>query len=244
MADQALRDDPQFLASQNVQQVKRNILAGFTKALLLPVTIVPKTVAFGVNALTYGGSMALSAVSGGLVGGNSTPKPITTASAVAAAEDSVVANGSIKSPPSTASSSFVASASRGFGMLLSLDTAMQLIQADRDCLKRIQTFASYSAYVGFEVDVRAESKYRRSVRHACQVDYRRGLHRLVSNARRTTSEACLYKVGFSPSANVFADVSSAGLSRRWTHTGPRNMQSTKALRRSYNSSSSCILATR
>jgi hypothetical protein len=38
------QQQPRFLTSQNPAQVKRNVLASFTSILLLPVTIVPRTV--------------------------------------------------------------------------------------------------------------------------------------------------------------------------------------------------------
>ncbi|GAA6064475.1 hypothetical protein JCM10212_001824 [Sporobolomyces blumeae] len=52
--------DPTFLASQNPAQVKKNVLAGFTKVLLLPVTIIPKTASYGLNAITYGATGAFN----------------------------------------------------------------------------------------------------------------------------------------------------------------------------------------
>ncbi|KAF5365282.1 hypothetical protein D9758_005333 [Tetrapyrgos nigripes] len=48
-----------FLTSQNPAQVKRNVLASFTDVLLLPVTIVPRT----VNAV--GGALVTGVVTGG-----------------------------------------------------------------------------------------------------------------------------------------------------------------------------------
>jgi len=48
-----------FLGSHNPALVKRNLLASFTDVLLLPVTIVPRTVGAAVGAaLTTGGSAA------------------------------------------------------------------------------------------------------------------------------------------------------------------------------------------
>lgn len=153
--------DPTFLNAHNPQQVKRNVLANFGKALLLPVTIVPKTVVFGVNAITYGGSMAFSAMSGGLIGGPGKEagyfggqKSLIAADAVEGGtpgRPSRARTVSTASQPSTPLShrSLSGSTSQlpdfsGFQMLLSIETAMQLIQADRDCLKRVQTFSGYS----------------------------------------------------------------------------------------------------
>jgi recyclin-1 len=53
-SDQATR----FLASHNPAQVKRNVLASFTDVLLLPVTIVPKT----VGAVGAAGSAAVQGI--------------------------------------------------------------------------------------------------------------------------------------------------------------------------------------
>ncbi|KAJ8090381.1 F-box protein: endocytic membrane traffic, recycling ReCYcling 1 [Marasmius tenuissimus] len=46
-----------FLASHNPAQVKRNVLASFTDVLLLPVTIVPRTVGAVGGAIVSGGKM-------------------------------------------------------------------------------------------------------------------------------------------------------------------------------------------
>jgi hypothetical protein len=43
--------------------MKRNVLAGFRDVLLLPVTIVPLTVSYGVNAIVTGGTHAVSGLS-------------------------------------------------------------------------------------------------------------------------------------------------------------------------------------
>lgn len=52
-----------FLGSHNPAQVKRNVLASFTSVLLLPVTIVPRTVGAVGAALTTGGSAAVQGIS-------------------------------------------------------------------------------------------------------------------------------------------------------------------------------------
>ena len=52
-----------FLGSHNPALVKRNLLASFTDVLLLPVTIVPRTVGAAVGAaLTTGGSAAAQGI--------------------------------------------------------------------------------------------------------------------------------------------------------------------------------------
>lgn len=52
-----------FLSSSNPDQMKRNVLAGFRDVLLLPVTIVPLTVSYGVNAIVTGGTQAVNGLS-------------------------------------------------------------------------------------------------------------------------------------------------------------------------------------
>ncbi|GAA5820686.1 hypothetical protein JCM3770_001451, partial [Rhodotorula araucariae] len=187
--------DPTFLASQNPAQVKKNVLAGFTKVLLLPVTIIPKTAMYGVNAITYGGTAVIDTFAqlgtqlagGGAGAGTKTPTsavptppsaaqaPVATSAAVVAGELesstaawggdgdagarrrlSVDASGvvSLDGVPSDAA---VPAAPRRAGrfdrlqLLLSLDTALQLLQADRDSLKRIQTFLRFPGTYGRKV---------------------------------------------------------------------------------------------
>jgi len=55
----ASTDHARFLSSHNPAQVKRNVLASFTNVLLLPVTIVPKTVGAVGAAAGAAGSAAV-----------------------------------------------------------------------------------------------------------------------------------------------------------------------------------------
>lgn len=59
-------DHARFLSSHNPAQVKRNVLASFTDVLLLPVTIVPKTVEMTVGAMGAAAGAAGSAAVQGL----------------------------------------------------------------------------------------------------------------------------------------------------------------------------------
>jgi recyclin-1 len=52
----------QFISSQNPALLKRNVLASFTNILLLPVTIVPRTVGVVGGALMTGGSAAVQGI--------------------------------------------------------------------------------------------------------------------------------------------------------------------------------------
>ena len=51
-------DHARFLGSHNPAQVKRNVLASFTNVLLIPVTIVPRTVGKAMGAAFTQGSTA------------------------------------------------------------------------------------------------------------------------------------------------------------------------------------------
>lgn len=196
--------DPTFLASSNPAQVKKNVLAGFTKVLLLPVTIIPKTASYGLNAITYGATGVIDTFAslGTQLSGNRTPTvapaasssassiveapppppsvpiaslPIESSASAWGGDDEVaqagrlsvdangtisVANGNahdipLSSAPSSASTPPPRPATRSrfdrLQLLLSLDTALQLIQADRDSLKRIQTFIRYPGTYGRKV---------------------------------------------------------------------------------------------
>jgi len=62
----SIADHARFLSSHNPAQVKRNVLASFTDVLLLPVTIVPKTVGMTVGAVGAAAGAAGSAAVQGL----------------------------------------------------------------------------------------------------------------------------------------------------------------------------------
>jgi len=161
------------------------VLAGFTKGLLLPVTIIPKTAMYGVNAITYGGTAVIDTfaqlgtqLSGaGTAGGSGVRAPSGPATRAAAPVESsaaawggdgsaprlsVDASGVVSLSDGAAASSSSASLDRAatprpagrfdrLQLLLSLDTALQLLQADRDSLKRIQTFLRFPGVYGRKV---------------------------------------------------------------------------------------------
>lgn len=139
-------------------------MAGFTKVLLLPVTIIPKTASYGLNAITYGATGAFNtfaSLGGGGGGGGSTPRATSTPTnetpgfVTTPLEPTSNAWNDVTEPttPVVASSSSSRSKSHfdRMQLLLSLDVALQLIQADRDCLKRIQTFIRYPGIYGTKV---------------------------------------------------------------------------------------------
>jgi recyclin-1 len=187
MASHSNVADPTFLGSSNPAQVKRNVLAGFTKALLLPVTVVPKAAAYSFNAMAQAGAGAFNAVAGigagfagtptgymskllvkpdepdDLLGDNPVPSPDafkfarpSSSATVSASWNSPTVSSRASTPTTTTRPSSLASVSpttrfQRFQLLLSLDTALQLIQSNRECLKRVQTFVGYPGVYGRKV---------------------------------------------------------------------------------------------
>ncbi|TFK62641.1 hypothetical protein BDN72DRAFT_889964 [Pluteus cervinus] len=168
-----------FLNSYNPAQVKRNVLQSFTDVLLLPVTIVPRTVGAVGGAIMTGGSAAaqgIAMLNPQRWGGNT-----NTAAANGAASgysrqlekdgrtlfdgededepDSASYRSSIQVsiPPSSSTSSTLHSpiiskeSVEKLDFLLSLDAALELIHADREVLKRVETFAGYPGHYGHRV---------------------------------------------------------------------------------------------
>ncbi|BEI86875.1 hypothetical protein CcaverHIS002_0702210 [Cutaneotrichosporon cavernicola] len=193
-------NQPQFLTSQNPDQVKRNVLAGFKDVLLLPVTIVPRTVTFGVNAIVSGGSHAvqgLSMLNPQKWAASTTNTSKGTQGKMVHGEaifDGPVPEGDVeekndKNEPEKDEVDILgvtngvnnlsvpgietASSSRGgtplpsgaatpnppakddeferLQLLVSIDTALELIHADRESLKRTETFAKYPGKTGNKV---------------------------------------------------------------------------------------------
>lgn len=138
--------------------------------LLLPVTIIPKTAVYGLNAITVGATGAFNTFALlGSLGSSSTAAskgripalpvieaekvsdekiPWTTESLEAATTTQTTATPSVSPIPSSGANS---SNFDRLQLLLSLDTALQLIQANRDVLKRIQTFVRYPGTYGQKV---------------------------------------------------------------------------------------------
>jgi recyclin-1 len=151
---------------------------------MLPVTIVPRTVTFGVNAIVSGGSHAVNGLSmlnpqkwAGSAGSNGAQlikdkdgDVIFDVPTIDDEKDSLELDldekrGSVASvdlaPPitsSTATPTPIAPATPSSAqsydklqLLVSLDVALELIHADRDALKRTETFASYPGKYGHRV---------------------------------------------------------------------------------------------
>ncbi|EGN91831.1 hypothetical protein SERLA73DRAFT_127958 [Serpula lacrymans var. lacrymans S7.3] len=140
-----------FLNSHNPAQVKRNVLASFTDILLLPVTIVPRTVGAVGAVLTTGGNAAVQGIAmlnpqrwvGGEQRGYS--KDLEKDDM----PDGVVfeIGEDISVPALHATNGNLDK----LDLLLSLDVSLELIHADREALKRAETFAAYPGHYGHRV---------------------------------------------------------------------------------------------
>jgi len=62
VASSNMDQSARFLSSQNPALIKRNVLTSFTNLLLLPVTIVPRTVNAVGGAIITGGSAAVQGI--------------------------------------------------------------------------------------------------------------------------------------------------------------------------------------
>ncbi|KDQ54036.1 hypothetical protein JAAARDRAFT_160970 [Jaapia argillacea MUCL 33604] len=180
----ASSETTRFLGSQNPAQVKRNLLASFTDVLLLPVTIVPRTVGAVGAVLTTGGTAAVqgiamlnpqrwgaSAVTPSGVKNGYTKDFRTSlepgnvlfesgrddededfdAKKSDAKRSSQSSQMTLDTSTSTQSSSAKTTNLDKLELLLSLDTALELIHADREALKRVETFSGYPGHYGHRV---------------------------------------------------------------------------------------------
>ncbi|KAJ7075859.1 exocyst complex component Sec10-like protein [Mycena belliarum] len=170
-----------FLSSHNPAQVKRNVLASFTSVLLMPVTIVPRAVGgvlmTGGNAAVQGIAMLNPQRWGGGSGavGNGYSRNLELEKGPGATlfdgddEDDEKPRPSLSSATSSVthldlpsaphlSRSTTSLSTSGSGsnvtkleLLLSLDVALELIHADHEALKRVETFAGYPGHYGHRV---------------------------------------------------------------------------------------------
>ncbi|KII91464.1 hypothetical protein PLICRDRAFT_104834 [Plicaturopsis crispa FD-325 SS-3] len=160
-----------FLGSRNPAQMKRNVLASFRDVLLMPVTIVPRAVG---AALTTGGTAAAQGIAmlnpqrwgGGQTqnaGYSNEFEKEGMVFEIGDADDDEKEAGSdeqekgrsasLSSTTASLSSTAptTASTSSKLELLLSLDTALELIHASREALKRVETFAGYPGHYGHRV---------------------------------------------------------------------------------------------
>ncbi|PPQ73408.1 hypothetical protein CVT24_008502 [Panaeolus cyanescens] len=173
-----------FLASHNPALVKKTVLNSFTNLLLLPVTIVPRTVGAVGGVLMTGGSAAVQGIQmlnpqrwagSGNVGRESHSnlgysKKVDDAGMLFEVEEDDEdedRNNLTQYPPIPAveakkptqpqhqtRASTHSSDKPGpeqLDLLLSLDVALELIHADRESLKRVETFAGYPGHYGHRV---------------------------------------------------------------------------------------------
>lgn len=136
-ADAPTRNAQVFVGAtgQNAALAKRNFVSSFTKALMLPVTIVPKT----VGAVTVGAFNAVAQIGSYTMPASGTatlPADVTDAQ-----EDTVASTAKQLEQVSVAETS--AGELNKMQSLLSLDLALELVQAALDSLKRVQSFAVY-----------------------------------------------------------------------------------------------------
>jgi recyclin-1 len=150
----AVDGGPTFLSAANPDQVKRNVLAGFKDVLLLPVTIVPRTVTYGVNAIGTVGSHAVSGLAM-LHPQKWTARPVETTEkgevVVIAEKEEPVFDEKVDEIDNLPVSERKDSAFDKLQLLVSLDIALELIHGDRDALKRTETFANYPGKYGHRV---------------------------------------------------------------------------------------------
>ncbi|KAF8208698.1 exocyst complex component Sec10-domain-containing protein [Mycena galopus ATCC 62051] len=157
MAEQATSgaSSTRFLSSHNPALVKRNVLASFTSVLLMPVTIVPRAVG---GVLMTGGNAAVQGIamlnpqrwggSGSVGSGYSKNLELEKGNGTMLfdGEDEEDEN-----TTSLATSVTTGNSVTKLEMLLSLDVALELIHADHEALKRVETFAGYPGHYGHRV---------------------------------------------------------------------------------------------
>ena len=150
-----------FLSSSNPDQVKRNVLAGFRDALLLPVTIVPLTVTYGMNAIVTGGTQAVNGLamlnpqrwtgqSGSDGRGTANGSPAVPVDPIEGPESERKKAEELEAE-SIAEQEKAKDEGDKMQLLLSLDTVLEFVHADRECLKRIETFQGYPGKYGTKV---------------------------------------------------------------------------------------------
>ncbi|EPQ50311.1 hypothetical protein GLOTRDRAFT_50733 [Gloeophyllum trabeum ATCC 11539] len=169
------REGARFLGSQNPAQVKRNVLASFTDVLLLPVTIVPRTVGAVGAALQTGGTAAAQGIAmlnpqrwggSGAVGSGGSGRDGYSRDFQLQDGDNVLFEFASMSSQKTTTTAVTSVKTHSVGtsttqsngaqsdkmeLLLSLDIALELIHADREALKRAETFAGYPGHYGHRV---------------------------------------------------------------------------------------------
>ncbi|PFH53495.1 hypothetical protein AMATHDRAFT_73316 [Amanita thiersii Skay4041] len=149
-----------FLGASNPAALKRNVLASFTNVLLLPVTIVPRTV--GVVGGAIGGAFRSGTGSNKSTSGIGMLNPIKWSGNGAATgysksngvdDETVFDIGDDSDNQEEGNIDMSNNALRisNLDLLLSLDVALELIHADREALKRVEIFSGYPGHYGHRV---------------------------------------------------------------------------------------------
>ncbi|KAK2460734.1 hypothetical protein APHAL10511_007204 [Amanita phalloides] len=159
-----------FLGASNPAAVKRNVLASFTNILLLPVTIVPRTVGAVGGAIggafrsTTANRYSSSSVSGtGMLNSTKWNENATvpedgkgyleneTVFSVTDCEEDAELGEKGDKTESTGSNQRTSTDISNLDLMLSLDVPIDLIQTDREALKRVETFSGYPGHYGHRV---------------------------------------------------------------------------------------------
>ncbi|KAI0309784.1 exocyst complex component Sec10-domain-containing protein [Amylostereum chailletii] len=166
---------PTFLSSSSPSQLKRSVLSSFTNVLLLPVTIVPRTVVATATTVSGAAVQGIAMLDPRRWGGVTATAP--EAEYRKGGEAGVLwdggANGEdgegeedydekadVKTISSTMTGSTVATTASSSStkrtydnlqLLLSLDVTLELIHASREAIKRVETFTGYPGTYGVRV---------------------------------------------------------------------------------------------
>ena len=155
---------PSFLASASPAHLKSNVLSTFTNLLLIPVSVVPRTVETVSGAAVHGIAMLDPWRWGGdgEVNGGITREGYTKGTDAADVvlwedEENLEASseqGDESAAPVTTSTSPQPSPLHTFDnlqLLLSLDVTLELIHAARETLKRVEIFVNYPGTYGVRI---------------------------------------------------------------------------------------------
>jgi recyclin-1 len=157
---------PSFLSSSSPAHLKSNVLSTFTNLLLIPVSIVPRTVETVSGAAVHGIAMLDPRRWGGAgqVNGNGLKDGYTKGADSTAVvlwedepEDSLEASsehGEDTAAPASPSASPQPPRPHSYDnlqLLLSLDVTLELIHTTRESLKRVEIFSGYPGTYGVRV---------------------------------------------------------------------------------------------
>jgi len=156
---------PSFLSSSSPAHLKSNVLSTFTNLLLIPVSIVPRTVETVSGAAVHGiamldprrwggaGQVNGSNLKEGYTKGTDSPAVVLWEGEL---EDSLEASSEHGEDDATPTTRSVSPQPRPHSydylqLLLSLDVTLELIHTTRESLKRVETFRGYPGTYGVRV---------------------------------------------------------------------------------------------